>query len=170
MAKGDVKSKDQAGKGAGKTDRLHSRRHRLSAPLREALHRLSGILGLFPEGDGLEEGGRFRAPVLLHANGQVAPMMGKIFKQELATLRRIGKQEDRCHVAKLGACKMYILPYYYFDGFNALLYLEYEGKFAAAWKEQESDGDQSPMEVLAPGTIVQFQQMLQEVLANSSGI
>jgi hypothetical protein len=170
MGKGDEKTKDRKGKVALKTTRLVSRRHQLSAPLREALHRLSGKLGLFPESDGLEEGGRFRAPVLLPANGQVAPVMGKLFKRELATLRRIGKREDRCHVAKLGDCKVYILPYYYFDGFNALLYLEHEGKFAAAWKEQESDEEQSPSEVLAPGTMVQFQQMLQKVLAESSGI
>ena len=79
-------------------------------------------------------------------------------------LDRIGKPIDRCHMLELPPFKLYCLPYYFFDGFNALLYLEHEGDYGAAWKEQESDDERSPLQVLTPGSLVQFQKMLQEML------
>ena len=138
--------------------------HQLSVPLRESLHRLANKLGLFPESDGLEEGGRFRAPVLLPANGVVPQAMRQIFVEEFAVLSRIEKPIDRCHMLELPRFKLYCLPYYYYDGFNALLYLEHEGAYGAAWKEQESDDALSPLQVLIPGSLVQFQKLLQELL------
>lgn len=170
MARGGARNQNRDKPAKAKPPGLKIHRHELSMPLRESLHRLANNLGLFPESDGLEDGGRFRAPVLLPANGMVPQAMRQIFAEEFGVLGRIGKPVDRCHVLELHPFKVYCLPYYYYDGFNALLYLEHKGACGAAWKEQESDDARSPLQVLTPGDLVQFQKMLRQVLEIPSGI
>lgn len=164
MAKGGAKRQTPETRAGGGAKGVRTKRHPLSAPQREALHRLANKLGLFPDSDGLDDGGRFRSPVLLPANGDVPPRMRSIFGEELAALQRIGSPAHRCHVREFAHFKVYCLPFYYYDGFNALLYLEHKGAYGAAWKEQECSEQNSPLEVLAPGTLVQFQALLREVL------
>lgn len=170
MAKGGARkqNRDKPAKGRDAGFKVH--RHNLSVPLRESLHRLANKLGLFPESDGLEDEGRFRAPVLLSANTAVPRAMQQIFSEEFGALHRIGKPIDRCHALEFQAFTVYCLPYYYYDGFNALLYLEHKGECGAAWKEQESGDATSPQEVLTPGSLVQFQKLLRQVLEIPSGI
>jgi hypothetical protein len=135
--------------------------------LRFLLHELETKLGLFPPNTGFDGYGRFHAPVLLPPNEAVPPGMRELFAADLAALDRIGKSSERCYAQAIPPLKVYCLPYYYFDGFNAVLYAERDGKFFAAWKEQEMHADRSPADIVAPGPFADFQGVFRSAVSIS---
>jgi len=139
--------------------------HAVTEPLRLLLHEVETRLGLFPAHTGFDGYGRFHAPVLLPPNAPLPAPMGKLFATELGALERIGKPTARCHAAALKPLKVYCLPYYYYDGFNALFYAEQQGSFFAAWKEQETNAETSPTIILAAGPFEKLQPVLRRVVA-----
>jgi hypothetical protein len=72
-----------------------------------------------------------------------------LFPQELAELTRLGKSGERCHAAQAVGCRVLCLPFFNFDGFNALLALEQEGRVVAAWQDSEAFQEASPRMVHA---------------------
>ena len=165
MAKGRGGKKQPVGNGgAHKPPREAPGEIQVTGGLRVLLHRLETRLGLFPADGGIDGHGRFHAPELLPANEAIPEGMRKIFSEELASLARIGKEAERCHAAPLKPVNLYCLPYYYYDGFNALLYAEREGKFIVAWKEQEMDGEGSPKAIRSAVSHGELQQVIQDAL------
>jgi hypothetical protein len=140
---------------------------RLSGALRAMLHRLEDKLGLFPADSGSEGHGRFHAPVLLPSNKDVPEAMRALFEPEFAALERLGKAVVQCHARSLKPLILYCLPYYYYDGFTALLYAEQDGQVLAAWKEQEVEGEGSPATVRSSVQPREFQASIQQALDNA---
>ena len=64
MAKGGAKRQTPETRAGGGAKGVRAKRHPLSAPQREALHRLANKLGLFPDSDGLDDGGAVLEPPL----------------------------------------------------------------------------------------------------------
>lgn len=114
-----------------------AREYEVTAALRQTLHEVEEKIGLFAPGEGFGAGGRFRAPRLLGGEEPIPAAMGKFFREPLAALGRVGKSSVSCHAVRLGPFTVYCLPYYFFDGFNALVFVEKEGQMMAAWREQE---------------------------------
>lgn len=165
MAKGRGEKKQSRGPGGARKPLGEAPGEiQVTGGLRALLHRLETRLGLFPADSGFGGHGRFHAPVLLPANEAIPEGMRGIFSEELAALERIGKTDGRCHGAPLKPLKLYCMPYYYYDGFNALLYAERDGKFIAAWREQEMDGEVSPTAIRTGVSHEDLQQVIQQVL------
>ncbi len=137
----------------------------VTAPLRFLLHQVEAKLGLFPPETGLDGHGRFHAAALLEVNSELPSAMASVFEEELAGLGRIGKKTGGCHGSSLPPLKLFCVAYYYFDGFNALLFAEKGGNFFAAWKEQEMHAERSPETILAPGPFDEFQTVFSQVLS-----
>jgi hypothetical protein len=123
--------------------------HTVGAALRALLQQVEIRIGLLPRADTFDRGNRFQGAVLLPANRAAPAELRAVFPEELAELQRLGKSVERCHATKLGACRVYCLPYYFFDGFNALLALERNGKPIAAWKDSEAFQAVSPQALAA---------------------
>ncbi len=139
--------------------------HAVTDPLRFLLHQIEMRLGLFPPGTGFDGHGRFHAPALPEVNSELPPAMASVFEEELACLGRLGKKPNDCHVSSLPPLKLFCVAYYYFDGFNALLFAEKNGKFFAAWKEQEMHAERSPETILAPGPFDEFEAVFGQALS-----
>lgn len=164
MAKGGGKKQGKDKSASPRTKDAAPNVFDVTARLRALLNRLETRIGLFPESDGTHGHGRFHAPALLPATGAVPGGMRRIFPDELAALERIGKPADRCHSREVASLVVYCLPFYYYDGFNAVLYVERGGEFFAAWKLQEVNGESSPSEIQARSGSEDIQQALREAL------
>lgn len=158
----------KSGSSAGGVRSVRGKEIRLSGTFRALLHRLEDKLGLFPAENGPEGHGRFYAPVLLPPNKDVPEAMRMLFEPEFAALERVGKSVGQCHARRLHPLVVYCLPYYYYDGFTALLYAEQDGQVLAAWKEQEVEGEGSPATVRTLAQSGKFQASIQEALDNAS--
>lgn len=163
MAKEPPGKKQENGKAGAR--RVRGKTYTVTAPLRFLLHQMEIRLGLFPPDTGFDGYGRFHAPVLVAANEPVPAGMRSVFGEELGALARIGKGTEGCRAFDLPPLKLYCLPYYYFDGFNAIVYAERGGKMFAAWKEQEMHAEGSPQTIAAPGPFEEFQGVFREALS-----
>jgi hypothetical protein len=121
----------------------------VGATLRSLLQQVEIRLGLLPRPDSFERGDRFQGAALLPANRATPAELRGVFPEELAELQRLGKPVERCHAATLGSCRFYCLPYFFFDGFNALVALERDGRLVAAWKDNEAFQAISPQTLYA---------------------
>lgn len=164
MARGGGKKQVKGKSSSRRTKEAAPKVFEVTAGLRALLNRLEARIGLFPESDGTHGHGRFHAPALLPANGAVPAGMRSIFQDELAALERIGKSADRCHSREVASLVVHCLPYYYYDGFNAVLYVERGGEFFAAWKLEEVKGEGSPSEMQARGGSGDIPRALREAL------
>ena len=65
--------------------------------------------------------------------------MAARFLDEIAVMQRMDKAVDKCYVTDFKPYRVSCLPYFYYDGFHALLYVEKQGEFAAGWRHLASD-------------------------------
>ena len=153
-------------------------------PLQARLIALEKRLGVFSEEQSFAADSRFNHPVLLPAErpaagagaagGEAASEgragvpegMARIFAAELASLERLGKDPGICHATRVGPYTVYCRSYFHYDGFRALLYLEREGRFLAAWMEQEVHQPDSPRTLLSAVDGARIEALLGEVLAD----
>ena len=112
--------------------------HSLGASLRTLLQQVEIRIGLLPRPDGFEQANRFQGATLLPTHDPTPAELRSLFPEELAELLRLGKSVELCHKRDLGVCRVLCLPYFSFDGFNALLAVEQDGAILAAWKDMEA--------------------------------
>ena len=128
---------------SGKKKKTANRR-----PAREYLQ-LGGILRLrileleeeiglqpYPPGDAARNG---RSHNIYGHKVPTPEGMQELFASEVATMRRLGKPATQGYSVEFPPYRICCLPYYYYDGFHALLYVEKEGIFVAGWSEWETD-------------------------------
>jgi hypothetical protein len=121
--------------------------HTVGSALRTLLQHVEARIGLYPRPDAFDKDNRFQGAVLLPANVATPMEFGNLFPEELAELLRLGKTVTRCHVGRMDGSRVYCLPYFSFDGFNALLALEQEGRVVAVWKDSEAFQGFSPQAI-----------------------
>jgi hypothetical protein len=121
--------------------------HVVGSALRTLLQHVEARIGLYPRPDAFDKDNRFQGAVLLPPNVAIPLEFGNLFPEELAELQRLGKAVDRCHTGQMEGSRIYCLPYFSFDGFNALLALEQDGRVAAAWKDCEAFQGFSPQAI-----------------------
>jgi hypothetical protein len=117
------------------------------AGLRAQLRQVEARLGLLDAAAVLEPGNRFRGAALLPANAPLPPMLRALFPEELGELERLGKSTARCHARDMAGYRLFALPYYFYDGFNALLAVERDGDFVTAWRDSEAHQSYIPRQV-----------------------
>ena len=125
------------------------RRLTVGRPLQARLIALEKRIGLFSEEQSFAADSRFRHPVLLPAETPLPDGMARVFGDDLASLRRRGKAADAVHRTAFGPYAVHCLAYFDYDGFRALLYVEREGTFIGAWREEEALHPNSPRDFLA---------------------
>ncbi|NIP73611.1 MAG: hypothetical protein GWO16_11545 [Gammaproteobacteria bacterium] len=130
-------------KGAGWTH------HVVGRPLQARLIALEKHVGVFSEEQRFQADSRFNHPVILPAEAAMPDSMAKVFAEELAGLRRLGRDTKTCHHTTVGGYEVYGLTYFHYDGFKALLCVEHKSAFIAAWKEDEVLQPDSPRELIA---------------------
>ncbi len=86
-----------------------------------------------------------------------------LFSEDLAALARLRKPPTTCHCTEVDSYRVYCLSYFHYDGFKALMYVEREGRFVAAWKEEEVLRPDSPHTLLAGVDERQIETFLQQV-------
>ncbi len=138
--------------------------HDVGAALRTLLQHVEVRIGLLPRANAFDNGNRFQGAILLPANTVTPPDLGSLFPEELAELQRLGKSVERCHVRELERCRVLCLPYFSFDGFNALLAVEQDGRIVAAWKDAEAFQGVSPQTLHARIEFGALDEMLLEAL------
>ena len=121
--------------------------HVVGSALRTLLQHVEARIGLYPRPDAFGKDNRFQGAVLLPTNIATPVEFGNLFPEELAELQRLGKTIDRCHAGEMEGSRVFCLPYFSFDGFNALLALEHEGRVAAAWKDSAAFQGFSPQAI-----------------------
>lgn len=139
--------------------------HVVGSALRSLLQHVEVRVGLLPRADSFDRGNRFQGAVVLPANRALPAELRGVFPEELAELQRLGKSVERCHATTLGPGRIYCLPYYFFDGFNALLALEREGTLVAAWKDSEAFQAISPQSLFARVDFPTLEELLLDALA-----
>lgn len=159
MARGG-KAKDAVGSALGDTEvRL------VGAGLRAQLRQVGARIGMLDAAALLSPGNRFRAATLLSPNAPLPPALGHFFPEELAELGRLRKPTARCHLHAIGAYNIFALPYFFFDGFNALMAVEDSGGFLAAWQDSEANQSFVPKEMHVRREAGALERFLQQVLA-----
>jgi hypothetical protein len=138
--------------------------HAVGAALRSLLQHVEVRMGLLPRADSFEVGNRFQGAALLPANRATPAELRGVFPEELAELQRLGKPVERCHAVQLGPCRIYCLPYFFFDGFNTLLALERDGTLVAAWKDCEALQAISPQSLYARVDFATLEELLLDAL------
>lgn len=124
----------------------------VGAGLRAQLRQVEARLGLLDAATVLEAGNCFRGAALLPANAPLPPVLRRLFPEALGELERLGKSVERCHARDVAGYRLFALPYYFYDGFNALLAVERDGGFVAAWRDSEAHQSYLPAPVhVAPG-------------------
>lgn len=73
--------------------------------------------------------------------------MSRRFPEDLAAMRRMGRPTNRCYTLDFGPYRLHCLPFYYYDGFHAMMYVEKDGQFVAAWSEWEVERPPHPHHV-----------------------
>jgi hypothetical protein len=134
--------------------------HAVGSSLRARLHQVEVGIGMLAEPDAVGAGDRFRGAKLLPADSAVPAAFRALFPDDLGELGRLGKSATRCHAAALGAYRVFCLPYFTFDGFNALLAVEEGGEFLAAWKDLEAHQALYPREIHVRGPASALERFL----------
>lgn len=132
-------------------------------PLQARLISLEKRIGLFSEEQSFAADSRFNHPVILPAAEPIPGTMAVIFSEDLAALARLREPPATCHCTDVGSYRVYCLSYFHYDGFKALMYVEREGRFVAAWKEEEVLRPDSPHTLLAGVDERQIETFLQQV-------
>ncbi len=132
-------------------------------PLQARLIALEKQIGLFSEEQSFAADSRFRHPVLLPTETPLPEAMARVFAADVASLRRRGKAADAVYRAALGPYGVHCLAYFDYDGFRALLYVEREGAFIGAWREEEVLHPDSPRAFLAGVTDPEIEAFLLQV-------
>jgi hypothetical protein len=86
------------------------------------------------------------------------------FPEEVNAMRRLARPVNRCFALALPPYQVFCLPYYYYDGLCALLFVEWNGEFIAAWCEREMVNALAPHPVLVNGTEAELQAFLRHVM------
>lgn len=113
-------------------------------PLQARLIALEKQVGLFSEEQSFAADSRFNHPVIVERETPLPAPMRKLFADDLAGLARLGGGTDQGHAAGLGPYRVHCVSYFHYDGFRALVYVERDGTFVAAWREQEVLQPDSP--------------------------
>lgn len=121
-----------------------SRELGVGRPLQARLIALEKQIGLFSEEQSFAADSRFNHPVIVPREVPLPAAMQRLFAEDLEGLGRLGGDTERGHAADLGPYRVHCLSYFHYDGFRALVYVEREGAFVAAWKEQEVLQPDSP--------------------------
>jgi len=132
-------------------------------PLQARLIALEKQIGLFSEEQSFAADSRFRHPVLLPAETPLPEGMARVFEPDVASLRRRGKPADTVYRAELGPYRVHCLAYFDYDGFRALLYVEQDGTFIGAWREEEVLHPNSPHTFLAGVADGEIERFLAQV-------
>jgi hypothetical protein len=135
--------------GPARTDGPPERQLAVGRPLQARLIALEKRVGLFSEEQSFAADSRFNHPVIPPADGDAPEGMARVFAEDLAALQRLGKSAERCHQVALGPYRVHCLSYFHYDGFRALVYVERDGAFIAAWQDREVLHPDSPRTFLA---------------------
>jgi hypothetical protein len=126
-----------------------SRTMAVGRPLQARLIALETRVGLFTEEESFASDSRFNHPVIVATPHPLPPGMAQVFAVELAELARLGRPADVCHAEALGPYRVCCTAYFHYDGLKALVYVEREGRFIAAWKDEEVLQPDSPRHFVA---------------------
>jgi hypothetical protein len=144
----------------------------VGAGLRARLRDVAVRIGMLDAAAVLSPGNRFRAAALLPANAPVPVAMQQLFPEGLAELGGLGKAAGRCNAHDIGSYRVYALPYFFFDGFNALLAVEeravkQQGEIVAAWKDSEANQSFIPKEIHVNGGAAALERFLKTALSTA---
>jgi hypothetical protein len=156
-------SRAKAPRARGAEPQAAARRLAVGRPLQARLIALEKQVGLFSEEQSLVADSRFHHPVIVPGDAPVPEGMQRLFGEDLAALQRLGHAGGRCHAAELGPYRVCCVSYFHYDGFRALLYVEQEGRFVAAWKEEEVLQPDSPRLLLAGVDDAQIEAFLAHI-------
>ncbi|HKJ00019.1 MAG TPA: hypothetical protein VKB51_16195 [bacterium] len=151
------------GRGRIADDTALERRLAVGRPLQARLIALEKQIGLFSEEQSFAADSRFNHPAILPAETPLPKRMVGLFAADLEGVRRLSKPADACHATDVGPYRVYCLSYFHYDGFRALLYVERDGAFVAAWAEEEVLQPDSPRTLLAGVGDVEIQAFLEHI-------
>jgi hypothetical protein len=151
------------GRGRGADPQAAARRLAVGRPLQARLIALEKQIGLFSEEQSLVVDNRFHHPVIVPAGAPVPEGMQRLFGAELAALERLGHAAGRCHAVGLGPYRVHCVSCFHYDGFRALVYVEQDGSFVVAWKDEEVLQPDSPRVLLAGVDDAQIEAFLAHV-------
>jgi hypothetical protein len=135
-------------------------------PLQALLIGVEKKIGLFSAEGSFAADSRFNHPVILPGTEPAPAEMRALFAGELEALARLGRDPGTCHTREFPPFRVCCRSYFHYDGFRALLYLEREGRFLAAWMEQEVHQPDSPRTLLSAVDGARIEALLGEVLAD----
>lgn len=127
------------GSGAGKGQRPPWTRVVAEGPLRLHMLEFQADIGLLPGKSAEPKRKRAKARSIFDEKTATPKGLLDCFPEEVAAARRLGRPVNKCHALDLGAYRVYCLMYYTYDGLCAMLYVEQEGEFLAAWCEREME-------------------------------
>ena len=148
------------GNGRRKSAAAPGKRLIVEGPLRLRMLELHAEIGLFPGESPEPRKGRNKRRGIYDEQGPTPEGLSDCFPGELAALRGLGKPADRAYAIELDPYRIFCLPFYYYDGLYALLYVEEQGAFLAAWCEQEMENPLAPHDVIVNGSEEDFQAFL----------
>ena len=106
--------------------------------LRLRLLEFVATIGLMPHRSE-EESSQTGLHGIFQTEGKTPAGMMRVFPEEIGAMGRLGKSTARCFRMDFPPYRVYCLPYFYYDGFHALLYVEENENFLAAWRARDSD-------------------------------
>ena len=158
-----AKSKPTKRKPPSRKNPLKPQLQPVSESVLRLLQDLEERIGLFAAGEDYRDTERFREPNLLSPNSPVPEGMRTTFAGEMDALVRLGTEASQCHAVEMSPFVVYCLPYYFYDGFNALLYVERDGELFAAWKEQELHPSGTPSHLLTATPFAELKAFVHQV-------
>lgn len=138
--------------------------HPVGTRVRSRLVALERKLGLFANQTGYAAESRFRVASILPRKARLPQEMRRVFAEELESLERIGLGTERCQHSEFAPYDVYAISYFHYEGFQALVYVEREGEFLAAWKEVEVELTDSPRAILAREDSAPVEAFLEHVV------
>ena len=135
--------------------------------LRMRVRELEEVMGVLPlHREAAERKGGSTSSIYDRMGATPGGMAGR-FPDEIAVMRRMGKTVDECYVMEFKPYRVSCLPYFYYDGFHALLYVEKQGEFAAGWRALESDRIPPALSVMVRRAESGLQRFLEIALATA---
>ena len=157
------------GNGRRKSAQAPGKRLIAEGPLRLRMLEFHAEIGVFRGESPEPRKGRSKRRGIYEEQAPTPEGLSDCFPGEMNALRGLGKSADRAYAIDLDPYRVFCLPFYYYDGLYALLYVERKGAFLAAWCEREVDNPLAPHEVIVDGNAEDFQAFLRHASLAAQG-